>query len=675
MIAYYHIEFCYSKNQMGRIPMKNKHNRFLCVLMCIVLVASVFTACGIKGDDPTTAPSASGGWQQNVIPDDGTYTKIVIEGVELADLISDALGEEYRDTGMSELTDAEKDQLKDYANDKGYIVEEDKDGNLVIQKPAVEAPTEVVSNIFNQASVKDPSNLTPEDITRLSQVAASNNMQLVTKPDGGVDIVKPTLLPPTQAPVFTKAPDPDFGNSFETTMEVKVPVPSYNPPDPGEVAPMGTTLPKTKVAKAGWLKTYGNNDHHVFTDNAVTKDGGIVAVGATVAIDGEGKSSNFGAIVVKYSKDGKILWHDVIDADKICQLERVAVLKDGSIVAVGYTAGTKVDGLSAADYQSIGSTEGLVIKYTSDGKKQYTKTIGGSGNDMLYAISATSDGGFLIGGKSDSVDCQLKGIGTQRNKAFVMKTDANCNIKWTTALSSYYHAAVKNIAVSTNGAIYAALECIGDDGEFAGLEGVKKGLETTVLIKLDGNGKLAWKKSFYGSNRTQITSIVATSDGCVIAGQYAAGQNGNSGTFKNIHNGGNPGTFDGVVIKVGADGNQKWIKTLVGFQNDFISDITPVPGGFALSGYTNSTNRDFAIKNNGQTDAFVYIISAYGDLQTVSSFGGGSVDNARAICSNGKTVYIGGFTNSADGTFLNAEVKGAENKGAAFIYQFNLETT
>lgn len=643
--------------------------------MCIVLVASVFTACGIKGDDETTVPTSDGGWV-NVIPDDGTYTKIVIEGVELADLISGALGEEYRDTGVNELTDAEKDKLKDYANDKGYIVEEDDKGNLVIQKPAVEAPSEVVSNIFNQASIKDPSNLTPEEITRLSQVAASNNMQLVTKEDGKVDIVKPTLLPPTQPPVFTTAKAPDYGNSFETTMEVKVPVPSYNPPDAGEIASMGTTLPKTKVAKAGWLKTYGNANHHVFTDNAVTADGGIVSVGASVAIDGDGKSSAFSAVVVKYTKDGKIAWHDNIASNKICQLERVAVLKDGSIVAVGYTAGTQVDGLSAADFKSIGSTEGFIVKYSNDGKKQYTKTIGGSGTDMVYAIAATSDGGFLIGGKSDSVDNQLKGIGTQRTKAFIMKCDANANIKWTNALSSYYHTAVKNIAVAPNGAVYATLECIGDDGEFAGLEGVLKGLETTVLIKVDaGNGAILWKKCFYGSNRTQITSVSATNDGCVIAGQYASGQKGNSGTFKDLHNGGNPGTFDGVVIKVGSDGKQKWIKTLVGFQNDFITDITPVPGGYALSGYTNSTNRDFSIKNSGQTDSFVYIISAYGDLQTVSSFGGGAVDNSRAVCSNGKTVYLSGFTNSADGTFLNAEVKGAENKGAAFVYQFNLETT
>ena len=161
-----------------------------------------------------------------------------------------------------------------------------------------------------------------------------------------------------------------------------------------------------------------------------------------------------------------------------------------------------------------------------------------------------------------------------------------------------------------------------------------------------------------------------------FAGQYASGPDGkNSGTFANVYNGGNQGTFDGMVIKVTSDGKQKWMKPLVGFQNDIITDITAVPGGFALSGYTNSTNRDFALKNYGEADSFIYVISVYGDLQTVSSYGGSAVDNARGICSNGKTVYVCGFTNSGDGSFANASVKGADSKGAAVVYQYNLETT
>ena len=656
--------------------MKNKHNRALCILMCIVLIASVFTACGIKdgGDTTTLAPVTGDGWQGE-IPEDITYSKIVIEGVELADVITGALGEEYKDTNINELNDAEKDKLKDFATDKGYIVEEDKDGNLVIQKPVAEVATDVANELFTQASVKDPSNLTPEDITRLSQVAASNNMQLVTDNKGNVNIVEKVTIPPTTKATTAPTTQKQNNNLADYLTTMKNEIPQHNPPEVGDVASMGTTLPKTKVVNAGWLKTYGDGNHHIFSNNAVTSDGGVVAVGAMMATDGKGNSSKYGAVIAKYNDDGKLKWHETVSSDKIFQYEDVAVLKDGSIIAVGYSSGGSISGLTDNYYKDKKSVEGVVAKYSAKGEKIFTKIVGGSGSDMVYAVAATSDGGFIIGGKSDSVDNDLKGVGANKIKAFVMKMDANGNIVWKNALSSTAHSAVKNIAVAPNGTVYATIETVADDGDFAGLEGVKKGLETTVLIKLDKNGALGWKKSFYGSGRTQLYAVAATNDGCVIAGQYASGVNGNTGTFKDVYNGGNQGTFDGAVIKVGADGKQKWLKTLVGFQNDFISDIAVVPGGFALSGYTNSTNRDFMLKNNGEIDSFVYTISSYGELMTATSYGGSSIDNARSICSNGKTVYVAGFTNSADGSFLNSEVKGAEGKGAALVHQFNLETT
>ena len=50
--------------------------------------------------------------------------------------------------------------------------------------------------------------------------------------------------------------------------------------------------------------------------------------------------------------------------------------------------------------------------------------IGGSDADMVYGVAPTSDGGFIIGGKSASVDGDLSGVGTMKYKAFVMKLDA-----------------------------------------------------------------------------------------------------------------------------------------------------------------------------------------------------------------------------------------------------------
>ena len=654
--------------------MKNKNTGFLCILMCIVLSASVFVACDSKKDDNATTAVPQTASIVPESPEEPSYSKVLIEGVELADIITGALGEEFRDTAINELDDEQKEAVKDYAEDKGYIVEEENGKLNIYESKEEEAPSSLVEDIYNQASVKDPSNLTPEEITRLEQIAATNKVELVTKEDGKVEFV--TRVPATKV-VTTKAPVTQAPNnnadSYKTT--IKVEIPSYNPPTVGDVASMGTTLPKTQLAKAGWLKTYGNDaDHYVFTNNATTNDGGTVAVGAKLVLGSNGASTGFGAVVVKYNKDGSIAWQDTVNSDKICQLENVAVLKDGSIVAVGYTSGTKIDGVTDATYKSKGSVEGIMIKYSADGKsKSFIKMVGGSGADMLYGIAPTSDGGFIIGGKGGSSDGDLADLGTETYKAFVMKCDANGNIKWKNALSSKLHSTVKNIAVASNGDVYVTVETV---AEYADIEGTKSGLETTVLMKLNKDGNIQWKKCFYGAGRTQLYAVVATSDGCVIAGQYASGPDGrNSGTFADIYNGGNQGTFDGMIIKITSDGKQKWMKPLVGFQNDYVTDITAVPGGFALSGYTNSTNRDFALKNNGEADSFVYIISAYGDLQTVSSYGGSAGDNARGICSNGKTVYVCGFTNSSDGSFANSSVKGSDSKGAAVVYQYNLETT
>ncbi len=659
--------------------MKNKHNAFLSILMCVVLIASVFVACDTKDGEKETETATPAGSIVHEVPPEPSYSKVMIADVELAEILEEVLGEDLKGESsaalqekLEQLDENQKETLKDIATDKGYIVEEENGKLNIYESKDEQAPSALVSDIFNQASVKDPSNLTPEEITRLSQVAASNNVQLVTKDNGAVEIVSRVPATKVVTQPVTQAPNHD-DSGYKTTIRVEIP--SYNPPTAGDIAPMGTTLPKTQLAKAGWLETFGDSAHHTFTNNATTSDGGVVAVGAKLSVGGDGKSNGFAAIVVKYDSKGNVVWKDTINSDKLCQLENVAVLKDGSIVAVGYTGGTEVDGVTDATYKSKGSIEGLIIKYSADGTKKFTKMVGGSGSDMIYGIAPTSDGGFVIGGKGGASDGDFSGLGTQKYKAFVMKLDANGNIKWTNALSSSLHSATKNIAVASNGDIYATIETVANDGEFAEITGTKKGLETTVLMKLNKDGNIQWKQCYHGAGRTQLYAVIATSDGCVIAGQYASGSDGrNAGTFAEIYNGGNQGTFDGMIIKVGTDGKKKWMKPLIGFQNDYVTDIAAVPGGFALSGYTNSTNRDFALKNSGETDSFVYVISAYGDLQTVSSFGGSAADTARGICSNGKTVYICGYTNSGDGSFADASVKGADGKGAALVYQYNLQT-
>ena len=85
--------------------MKNKFTSGLCVMMCLVLVLSMFAACSIKDkntDNTTTTLSPDNQWYVG----NGTYEPVTLTNIELVELVNQALGEEAKDfTGdLSTLT-------------------------------------------------------------------------------------------------------------------------------------------------------------------------------------------------------------------------------------------------------------------------------------------------------------------------------------------------------------------------------------------------------------------------------------------------------------------------------------------------------------------------------------------------------------------------------------------
>ncbi len=64
-----------------------------------------------------------------------------------------------------------------------------------------------------------------------------------------------------------------------------------------------------------------------------------------------------------------------------------------------------------------------LIKVNANGFKEWDKTFGGSGDDYAVSIQQTTDGGYIIGGFTDSYGADL-------TDAWIIKTDANGNKKW-----------------------------------------------------------------------------------------------------------------------------------------------------------------------------------------------------------------------------------------------------
>lgn len=670
--------------------MKNKFTSRLCVFMCFILILSTFAACSVKQDqnNTTTAPVIP---NNEWVPGIDTYVPVTITDVELVELVSEALGNEASgfNGDLSTLTPEQLEKVENLAADKGLVVEKDENNNTVIKKeevPATNVTPEEYTQIMNQVSVKDPNNISPSEYVEISKVAATNNMIAVTKPGSSeVAIVKPVSttkrpstnanIPPVQQP--TKTPDkPIVIDTTKKTTSV------YVPATPAYVASKGTTKANISTLSTDWVNTAGNPAGSVFWDNEATADGGIVTVGYTYEFtDGTIKEYTSG-IIAKYSDKGKLEWSKIIGGtasrnnasiNAKTSFESVAVLNDGSILVVGETRAEDIT--APSEYKCSGTVEGIVVKLNSKGNVVWTKLYGGSKGDMIHSVHPTADGGFIIGGKSESTDFDLKDLGTQSIKAFLFKCDANGNIQWRQALSGSKHSTVEDIAINSAGEIYADIACYSGDGEYADIKGTGSVKRTTVVAKFSPTGSVLWKKAFYDTGVTNLYAMELAHDGgVVIAGNYSVNTTGTGSdtTFKGMYNGGTAGTMDGAIIKVNSDGSTGWIRTVVGFEQDFITGIAAIPGGYAVSGYTKSTNRDFSVTNVGDFDSFIYTVSTQGKLESIYGFGGTMTDNPRGLCSDGESLYICGSTNSGDGIFSNGSVKSNGQLPVCFISRYQI---
>lgn len=647
--------------------MKNKFTARLSVFMCLVLLISCFAACSIKDDNTeTTTLAPDDSWQS------GTgYDKVIISQAELVDLVEDALGDDMPENfngDLSTLTPEQLDKVEDHAKNEGLTVEKDENGDTVIKKeeiPTQQASEDEVKDLFDRLSIKDPSNLSDEELEELSKAADDEGLIVQTKPDGEVVVVKPV----TTTRIITQAPQTETTKKNKpTTTKNRTPsTTSVYKPQHMTAAPTGAIIDSTPSALSnGWVTNFSGGVHTVLVDNFNTSDGGTVAVGITSSDSGSS------GVIVKYDKDGKQKWTNTLKGNALVSYDGVAELTDGSIIVVGSTMASDV--ATPDQYLCENTVEGLIVKYSAKGEQQWTKILGGSGADMLYAVEATSDGGFVAGGKSNSVDGSFSDLSSHKTKAFIYKFSSNGSISWRSCLAGKIHCAVIDLAINPNGDIFAVMENNNSDGDFAQLDGAANGRRIAVITKLSSDGKRAWVKSLYETGLVNMSAITFTDDGgCVVAGQYSvSAKEGNKGSFKDIYNGGTAGTFDGVIVKFKNDGSRAWTTPLIGFESDFITDITRIENGYAVSGYSASNNRDFQGMGKGNFDAYIYTLSKYGEAEKLYHYGGSNPDHARAICTNGSSLYVCGSTNSTDGNFKDMSPAPSGDNYVGVVRCYNL---
>ncbi len=158
-----------------------------------------------------------------------------------------------------------------------------------------------------------------------------------------------------------------------------------------------------------WTKTYGGSDYDYGYTVQQTTDEGYIIIGETYSFG----SNDWDAWLIKTNDLGDTLWTQTFGGGSHDFGRSVQQTTDGGYVITGRTRSF-----------GSGNEDVWLIKTDDLGDTLWTKTFGGSDNDQGFSIQQTADAGYIITGVTES-------FGAGDYDIWLIKTDTLGDTLWT----------------------------------------------------------------------------------------------------------------------------------------------------------------------------------------------------------------------------------------------------
>jgi len=411
----------------------------------------------------------------------------------------------------------------------------------------IEPPANPVSPLDGNLIIDTTPLLDWEDIIG----ATTYHIQVSTGLDFGVTIVDNDILTESKYQIITTLTD-------KTTYYWRVKIKNED----GVWGDWSSTWSFTIVDY--FAKSYGGNGSEGARVIQETSDGGFVVAGVTNSFG----AGNYDWWILKLKNDGSIIWQKAYggtDADHVYSIHETS---NGGYIVAGWTMSF-----------GAGYVDAWVLKLDRDGSIVWQKGYGGNDYDEVRSIQETSDGGFIMAGRTTS-------FGALDFDAWIVKLNNDGTIAWQKRFDGGGSDYINSIQQTTDGGFIAT----GFYGHISG------GL---WIIKLNSNGTIIWQKT-YGITSDEYASeegysIQQTSDG----GFIVSGSIDLTGTGQ---------YYDYWVLKLNSDGTIVWQKAYQYNKNlspwrtaYSIQEVSG--GGFIVAGSTDESGTYYSwilrLNNNG----------------------------------------------------------------------------
>ena len=276
--------------------------------------------------------------------------------------------------------------------------------------------------------------------------------------------------------------------------------------------------------------------------------------------------------------------------------------------------------------------------------KEWDATFGGTGTDRLVQLSPTPDGGYILGGGSNS---DLGGNKTTNGWGnfdyWVVKTNANGEKEWEVSLGGNSAETFRDIQPTRDGGyIVGGTTASGQTGDITDTS--RGGTYDLWIVKLSSTGAIEWNKRFGTSCDEGGGCVRQTNDGGFIIGGYTSC--GPDGDKTAAAQGGN----DYWIIKTDSLGNKEWDAAFGGPGGESLFALEQTrDGGYILGGGSSGASGGHKTQNafNGSLDYWVIKIDANRNKEWDKTFGGDLTEVFGPLQQTADSGYIiGGFSDS-----------------------------
>lgn len=269
--------------------------------------------------------------------------------------------------------------------------------------------------------------------------------------------------------------------------------------------------------------------------------------------------------------------------------------------------GFALTGTSRIDWED---SDCLLIRVDSAGNELWTKKYGGEADDSGASILTTADQGFVIGGVTES-------YGSEGEDGWVVKVDSLGTEIWNHIFGSSYGDAISGIIETSDSGFVA----IGRS------DTIGTGNSDAWLLKIDKDGNESWSSLFGGNGNDEGASILSgKKGGFIFGGMYRS-------TVSELS--------DFWLVGTDSCGVEEWSRTFGGTSIDDCLDLVATyDGGYALGGRTGSFGA-------GSYDFWLVRTDTLGNETWNGTFGGGNSDFCRSLLWTRKGGYsLAGYSTS-----------------------------